>query len=276
MKKIELIVPYDKFDCKYDDKKAVLTVFDSEIKDKKAPAVIVCPGGAYFFCCEREGVPTAKEYASKNMRAFMLDYSVMPSVFPAALMELATAIKYVRENCEEYGVDPEQIYICGFSAGGHLCASMGTLYNRSFLVDALNTTEEMIKPNGMILSYPVISSGEYAHEGSFINLLGRKDVENSEYYKYVSIEKQVNKSTVPTFIWTTVNDTLVPMENSMIMVSALKDAGIDVEFHLFPVGDHGLSTGKNNALDETQDVRIGEYISDWIDLSVKFIKNRKK
>ena len=171
-------------------------------------------------------------------------------------------------------MNADEIYICGFSAGGHLCASMGTLYNKGFLAEALDTTKEMIKPNGMILSYPVITSGEYKHEGSFINLLGREDVENSEYYKYVSIEKQVDEETARTFIWTTVNDTLVPMENSMIMVSTLKNAGVEVEFHLYPVGDHGLSSGKANALAEDQDTKIGEYVSRWVDLSMKFIRKQ--
>lgn len=275
IEKIKLNVPYEKFDCKKDNFEAVLTAYVDEDCSKKKPAVIVCPGGAYFFRCDREGEPVAKEYAECGIRAFMLDYSVIPNVFPAALMELAAAIKYVRENANKYGVDVDEIYICGFSAGGHLCGSMATLYNKGFLEAALDTTKDMIKPNGAILSYPVITAGEYTHHDSCVNLLGMDKVWESSYYKYISLEKQVDEETSPVFIWTTYRDTLVPMENSMLLVSALRNANVDVEFHLFPVGDHGLSTASKNVMLESGEAPLYEYVHRWFELSVNWIKNRK-
>lgn len=275
IEKIKLNVPYEKFGCKKDDFEAVLTAYTDENCDEKRPAVIVCPGGAYFFRCDREGEPVAKRYAKCGMRAFVLDYSVIPNVFPAALMELALAIKFVRENADKYGVNSDEIYICGFSAGGHLCGSMATLYNKGFLEEALETTKDMIKPNGAILSYPVITAGEYTHHDSCVNLLGMDKVWESPYYKYISLEKQVDAETAPTFIWTTFRDTLVPMENSMLFVQALRSANVDVEFHLFPVGDHGLSIASKEMVESAEEKPLYEYIHRWFDLSVNWIKNRK-
>ncbi len=275
VEKIKLDAPYERFNCKRDDFQAILTAYVDDDCSVKKPAVIVCPGGAYFFRCDREGEPVAIAYAECGIRAFLLDYSVVPNVFPAALMELSLAIKYVRDNAEKYGVNPDEIYICGFSAGGHLCGSMATLYNKGLLEEALGVSKDMIKPNGAILSYPVITAGEYTHHDSCVNLLGMDKVWESPYYKYISLEKQVDKETAPVFIWTTYRDTLVPMENSMLMVNALRNANVDVEFHMFPIGDHGLSTGAENIRLEEENDALCDYVHRWFDLSVNWIKNRK-
>lgn len=279
--KIILDVPYEKFNCKKDDKKAVLTCFIEKSGENmkptetdKAPAMIVCPGGAYFFLYDGEGEIVADEYRKAGLKTFLLEYSVTPNIFPSSLMELATAIKYVRENADKYGVNPDEIYICGFSAGGHLCGSMATLYNKEFLTEALSTTKDMIKPAGAVLSYPVITAGEYTHYDSCVNLFGTKDYKESEYYKYASLENQVDEETSPIFIWTTVTDTAVPMENSLLMVQALRKANVDFEFHLFPVGDHGLSIATEKLLQNEEDRSLYNYINQWFGMSVNWIKNR--
>ena len=101
-----------------------------------------------------------------------MDYSVAPSRFPTAVKELALAVALVREHSQEWHVDPERIFVCGFSAGGHLACSLGVFWNREFLWKSLGKEPEQIRPNGMILGYPVISSGPFAHVGSFKRLLG--------------------------------------------------------------------------------------------------------
>ncbi len=275
IEKVILDVPYERFDCKKDDFKATLTAYVDEDISEEKPAVIVCPGGAYFFLCDREGEPVAKEFNKNGIRAFLLEYSVTPNVFPAPQLELAAAIKYVRENADKYGVNPDEINICGFSAGGHLCASVATLYNKGFLTKALETTKDMIKPNGAILSYPVITAGEYTHHDSCVNLLGMDKVWESEFYKYISLEKQVDNETAPVFIWTTYRDTLVPMENSMLFVSALRAADVDVEFHMFPLGDHGLSAALQEYRLSPEEPQLLDYIHQWFALAVNWIKNRK-
>lgn len=275
VEKIVLDVPYEKFGCKQNDFVATLTAYVDEDISEKREAVIVCPGGAYFFLCDREGEPVAMEFKKNGIRAFMLEYSVTPNVFPAPQLELAAAIKYVRENAKKYGVDPEEINICGFSAGGHLCGSLATLYNKGFLAEALDTTKDMIKPNGAILSYPVITAGEYTHHDSCVNILGMDKVWESPYYRYISLEKQVDEETCPVFIWTTFGDTLVPMENSMLFVQAMKNAGVEVEFHLFPVGDHGLSVATEEIMLEENEKKLYNYVNKWVMLAVDWVKNRK-
>ena len=273
--KIMLKPPYEKFDCKKNDFVATLTAYVDENVSEKRPAVIVCPGGAYFFLCDREGEPVAMEFHKGGIRVFMLEYSVTPNVFPAPQLELAMAIKYVRENADKYGVDSDEINICGFSAGGHLCGCLATLYNKGFLADALDTTKDMIKPNGAILSYPVITAGEYTHHDSCVNILGMDKVWESPYYKYISLEKQVDGETCPVFVWTTFGDTLVLMENSMLLVQALKNAGVETEFHLFPVGDHGLSVATEEIMLEPGEKKLYNYVNNWVPLAINWVKNRK-
>lgn len=272
--KIELKVPYDVFGCKKDEFKATLTAYVDDDCNEKKQAVIVVPGGAYFFVCvDHEGEPMVSSYRKEGFRTFMLEYSVVPNVFPAALLELYTAIKYVKENADRYGVDADEVYICGFSAGGHLCGSAATLYKEEMFLNALDTNEEVLKVAGAILSYPVITSGEFAHKDSFINLLGMDDVTKSEYYKYVSLEKQVHTGMPPVFIWTTLKDTLVPMENSMLFAQALKNVNADVEFHLYPMGDHGMSRRDVTPDMDEKEKKMRIYINNWFDAAVNWIRN---
>lgn len=279
---ITLKVPYEKFQCKKDDFVATLTVVEETVRNIR-PAVIVCPGGAYFFKCDREGMPVARAFAKAGMAAFLLDYSVTPNRFPAALLEVAQSILYVRQHAEQYNVNPDKIIVCGFSAGGHLAASIGTMWHQSFLWKALGTTKEMICPQGIILCYPVITTGKYTHIDSCVNLLGYencKDLvagntsnqETSDVLKSVSIEKQITANTPPAFIWTTFDDDLVPMENSLLFVEAMRKEKIPVEFHLFPHGIHGLSlaTRDISALPDGQDV--SDAVQIWFSMALRWIE----
>lgn len=283
---INLNVPYELFDCKRDDVKATLTVYNYNEGEfapmEKRPAAIVCPGGAYFFLCEREAEPVAREFAKNGVRPFLLEYSVVPNKFPAALMEVAQAVRYVREHSEELGVDKDRIIVSGSSAGGHLAASIGTLWNEPFLSEALDVSAELIKPNGIILSYPVITAGEYTHLDSLVNLVGdhtlegdgerREFTEKQEYFRYISLEKQVDGDSAKTFIWTTVDDTLVPMENSLLFVKALRDARVPVEFHLFPYADHGMSLANEEASRDEQKRDVDPYIARWFPWAIEWIR----
>ena len=216
-----------------------------EIRDNIRPLVLLCPGGGYEFTSDREAEILALQFVAMGYHAAVLRYSVAPAVFPAALMELATAVKIIKEHAEEWNIVPDKIFVEGCSAGGHLAASLGVFWNDRELAiaDRIGTTLEMIKPAGMILCYPVITSGEYAHRGSFDALLKDLDDEDRLLEK-VSLEKQVNADTPETFIWHTFTDGLVPVENSLMFVTALRAAGINTEFHMYPVGGHGLSTAR--------------------------------
>ncbi len=153
------------------------------------PAVVVCPGGGYAFCSDREAEPVVMQFLSMGYHCFCLYYSVAPeNHFPVSIWEAAKAVAIVREHSEEWLVDPEQIYICGFSAGGHLACSLGMFWNRKFVWEPLGLTAEQVRPDGMILGYPVISSGPFAHRGSFECLLrteGQKMTAEEYFRKYV-------------------------------------------------------------------------------------------
>ncbi len=209
-----------------------------EIAIKKRPMVIVCPGGAYAFTSDREAEIIALQYAAFGYHAAVLRYSVAPAVFPTAILELGRAVALVREHAKDYHVDPEKIVVSGFSAGGHLAASYGVFWNQDWMAQSLGTTKLQLRPDGLILGYPVITSGEYSHQGSFMNLLGDAYEEKKEE---LSLEKCVGKQVPRTFIWHTFADQAVPVQNSLLFVSALTACQVPVEFHMFETGEHGLA-----------------------------------
>ncbi len=208
-----------------------------EISIKKRPVVIICPGGGYCFTSQREAEMFALRWNSYGYQAIVLWYSYRPAVYPAALLELARTVKLARENAAQWDVDPEQIFVQGSSAGGHLAASYGMFWNRGFLAKALNADAGQLRPNGMILNYPVITSGEFAHRESFENLLGEQ---YDQLVETMSLEKQVSGDTPPAFVWHTNQDGLVPAENSLLLALAMRRAGRPVELHMYMKGDHGL------------------------------------
>ncbi|KAF1290777.1 alpha/beta hydrolase [Candidatus Enterococcus leclercqii] len=207
---------------------------------KRRPAVIICPGGGYSFLSDREAEPIALEMVSRGYQAFVLTYSVAPAVFPTALIQLAAAVVHVRKNSEKYATDPEKIIVAGFSAGGHLAASLGVFWQQSLLQKYLPGANSQWQPNALLLSYPVISSKPYGHQDSFKNLLGA--AYTAEKAK-LSLEEQVTDKMPPTFIWHTMADDLVTVENSLSFVKALLAKNVPTEFHAFMRGGHGLSLG---------------------------------
>ena len=140
------------------------------------------------------------KYLAAGFHVFVLHYSLVPDVFPRALMELALSMKLIREHGNEWNVDVKRIAVSGFSAGGHLACCLGTFWNKEWLYKALEVKPEMIQPNGMILCYPVITSEEYCHKGSFECLMGteasKKDV---ELRRLLSLEYQVGPQVPKTF-----------------------------------------------------------------------------
>lgn len=201
------------------------------------PAVVICPGGGYDYCSEREAVPVAMRFAGNGVQAFVLRY-VCRRPFPSNLLELAAAVAYVRTHAAEYKIDPDRIAVAGFSAGGHLAASLAVYWNSGLIADAA-----LSRPNAQILSYPVISAGQYAHRGSIVNLVGAADGNAYENPRAdaVSLEKRVTKDTPPCFIWHTSDDNCVPVQNTLLYCGALAANGIAFESHILPHGGHGLS-----------------------------------
>ncbi len=208
--------------------------------DRRRPAVIICPGGGYEHLSDREGEPVAMQFLSMGFHAFVLHYSLAPYGFPLSLMELAMAVSHIRSHGEEWLVDPEKIVVCGFSAGGHLACSLGAFWNQEFLYGPLGLDMDGIRPNGMILGYPVITAGKYCHAGSMKNLLGNRSGDEI-MRRLVSLEFQVGAHTPKTFLWHTSTDDSVPVKNSLLLANSLTEYGVSVEMHIFPAGCHGLS-----------------------------------
>ena len=273
------------------------------------PAVVVCPGGGYAFCSDREAEPVVMQFLSMGYHCFCLYYSVAPeNHFPVSIWEAAKAVAIVREHSEEWLVDPEQIYICGFSAGGHLACSLGMFWNRKFVWEPLGLTAEQVRPDGMILGYPVISSGPFAHRGSFECLLrteGQKMTAEEYFRKYVgplagvpdgsdavrmgcteeesrgtmedfvSLELRVTKDSPRAFLWHTFTDGSVPVENSLFLASALRRCGVNVEMHVCPQGGHGLSLA-NAETSVPGSAQLVPAVQEWMPLVHTWIEGWKQ
>ena len=229
----------------------------------RRPLIVICPGGGYNHHSPREGEAIAIKMLDMGYNAVVLRYSLAPVTYPAQLFEAAYTMKYVRDNAVEWDVDPDKIIIAGFSAGGHVAGLLGTGWNSKrldyLLENVLHCSHEYVKPDGMLLGYPVITSGIDAHRASFERSLGEK---YDEFIDEVSIEKRVDKDTPPAFIWHTCEDKTVPLENSLLMVEALRKQEIPFDYHVYAKGTHGLGLGTR----ETATKNMGHYepqVSSW-------------
>lgn len=273
---IDLKLDYNKLGLVHDDFKVTCTTYilDSypEYQGiRKRPLVVICPGGGYGHHSPREGEAIAIKMNNLGYNAVVLRYSLAPNEYPCALLELATVVAMARKNADEWSIDPDKIIVAGFSAGGHLAASLGTMWNRGFITEKLGLKPEDIKPDGMLLSYPVITSGEFAHRGSFEKLLGSQ---YDEMVDKLSLENLVNEDTPATFMWHTFEDGSVPVENSMFLANALRKANVHFELHIFPYGSHGLglATEETNTKEGN---KIQPECAVWPELFATWLKGLK-
>ncbi len=240
--------------------------------DRYMPAMLICPGGGYCSVCySREGEPIAFHYMRMGYSAFALTYSITPEHYPQQLLEAACAMLYIRRHAEEWHIDASKIAINGYSAGGHLAASLGVFWNDPFICDMLKTSPETIRPDAMVLGYPVISADpSFSHAGSIQNLTGTADTE-APIYKKMSLETHVKQDTPPTFLWHTAEDACVPVKNSIAFASALAENRVQFELHVYPYGWHGLATADEvtNGVDIKNSPAY--YCRTWIDESIKFL-----
>ena len=189
--------------------------------ERRRSMVIVCPGGGYHFCSEREAESVAIRFNSLGFNALVLYYAVnseenLEGIYPRPQEDLANTIKWVRENADELNTNPDKIAVLGFSAGGHLAASLGVFWPEY---------GEEAKPNALVLCYSVITSGPLAHQRSIRNLVGTDE----KLWAKMSLENQVSAQTPPSFIWHTRTDNAVPYENSLMFKEALDRFGVKNE-----------------------------------------------
>ena len=222
-----------------------LTPFFPEKGKANGTAVIICPGGGYQnLAIKSEGFDVAKEFNKIGVTAFVLKYRlpsdlIMTDKTIGPLQDAQEAILIVRSHAAEWGINPSKVGIMGFSAGGHLASTAGTHFNNVVVEDKAHLG---VRPDFMILMYPVITFGDLAHKGSKNNLIG-KDA-SQQLVDLYSNEKQVTANTPITFIVQAADDKTVPVQNSLMMYDALLKAGIKAEMHIFPEGGHGF--GLNN------------------------------
>ena len=239
-------------------------ISEGETVDKMPPrpAIVICPGGGYRFTSDREAEPVAMRFLAAGFQAFILRYSVKEkALFPRPLVEASRAIVHVRENAEAYHVDPSRVFIKG---------SLGTMWHEEFAKASPDMAPGANRPTGMILSYPVISAGEFTHKGSFAEILG-ENVDNEEARRAYSLELHVDENTVPTYIWHTCTDGTVPVENTLLFMSALAKSKVRFEAHIFPEGRHGSSLANDQTCSGIPELIIPEAMQ-WIDEAIDWTK----
>ena len=246
---------------------------DSSIEmrpNEKRPVILMCPGGGYEMTSDREAEPMAMQFLAMGYHVAILPYSVCPVRYPAALLQVAESVLYLKEHADEYHIDPEKIVVQGCSAGGHLAANYGIAWNSPFLTKlmGMENDPERLCVAGLLLCYPVITSGEKAHEESFRNLLGEQYEEKKEE---LSLENQVTPDTPPTFLWHTATDETVPVENSLYFFQACLQQGVSAELHIYPVGGHGLSLA-NEETCRANGIGVQKECQSWIGLAQTWLK----
>jgi Esterase/lipase len=213
------------------------------------PAVLICPGGAYRFTSDREAEPVALAFLNAGFAAFVLRYSCGEDIKREdPLREAALALNHIRRHAEEYLVDKNKIAVMGFSAGGHLAASLSTLFADESLAGL------DCRPDISILCYPVLSTKPgITHEETARNI-SRGGEETLR--KNRSLEERVGDDTPPTFIWHTRFDQAVSVENTLLYINALFRHGIDFEAHVFEDGVHGISMANREVNTPCENTKI--------------------
>jgi len=205
---------------------------------RRFAAVLICPGGGYERQAPHEGQPFAQLLAIHGIVSAVLTYRVSPDRFPAAYADAVRAMRVLRSRAAAYAIDPERVGVMGFSAGGHLAATIATqpeLYKdpNDDLADSTNS-----RPDRVILAYPVITMLDGTHEGSRRALLG--DNPSTGMKERLSSDLQVTTSSPPAFLFHTADDAAVPVVNALRYAGACAEHGVPFKLHVHETGPHGV------------------------------------
>lgn len=282
-----------------DNSEATLTTYvlqkdEYDHRGLKRPVVIVCPGGGYQFVSYNEGEPVALAYARHGYCAFVLRYSVgIENPFPKALTELALAVKFVRSHAEEWNIDAQDITVAGFSAGGHLAMSLGVFFDKPFLHDAVDSTEEEIRPNALVLGYPAITLVPWDRgpvnpeiirmmeeglipdmRGADIHqvLAGKMEVSQGEMDNF-NLLNHISGKTPPVFVWGSNQDPVIHPSDLWGLAEKLRSYNVPYELHIFGRGPHGQGTSDEVVLDKKH--LTGFHLREWTPLSLKWLEENR-
>ena len=232
-------------------------------------AILVIPGGGYgAWCNETEGEPIAQAFMPYGYNAFVLRYYTgKEKPFPIQLIQATKAIKYIKDHAEEFGIDAEELFVVGFSAGGHLAASTGVFWKLPEVNAAVEMPYGYNKPKGIILVYPVICD----HRGSFKNLLATNEL-TEEMIERVSIDKHVDADSAPAFIMHTSNDGTVDVRNSLTLGAAYREAGLQFEMHIYPDAPHGVALA-NQITNYGKPKYVNPSIAEWVRMAAAWAES---
>lgn len=236
-----------------------ITFFEAENRKTDA-AVVIFPGGGYHHRAEHEGKGYAEFLQSAGVSSFVVDYRINPDLFPLPLLDARRAVRFVRANAEKFGIDPKKIAVMGSSAGGHL-AAMEATYTEKIDGEGVDEIDDFdYIPDAQILCYPVLLnySNEFAHKGSYIQLLGE---ENLGFAEKIDPVLNVSDAAPKAFIWHTSEDQSVNVINSYEYAKALRMHNVPVEMHIFPFGKHGLGI-----------CRATPHVAQWANLMINWFK----
>lgn len=235
----------------------------AEGRGKEKGNVIICPGGGYVWHSPREAQPVAEAFAAYGWTAWALRYAVAArGLIPAErpMRQLAQAVDMVRRE------RPDQlVVVCGFSAGGHVAASLAVHWQD---LNSLAQSDRTIRPDAVVLAYPVVTSGVYAHRPSFEALLGPEPQGAAQdgwlrQLRYFSLEDHVSADTPPVFLWHTASDEMVPVQNSLLFAQRLAEEHVPFELHIYPRGTHGLSLATKEVEEIEKERWADEHVAEW-------------
>lgn len=278
---------YKKIPLSDSDENVFLEAYIAEpIGDFVRKAILMLPGGGYAgLDWKREGEAAGMAFMPHGYNFFVLHYSInRVKKFPAQLIEAAKAIKHIKDNAEEYNINPEQVFAAGFSAGGHLCACCGTMWNRKEIYDEIDMPYGYNKPRGIILVYPVISgmvnerkrgfacNDVHWNVGStFMNLLCNNNPLLDEL-KDCSAERFVTSESSPAFIVHTSDDEEVNVNNSLVLAQAYENHDLQFEMHIYPSAPHGAVLG-NEITKCGVDGWYNKAFSKWVEQAAFWAEN---
>lgn len=218
--------------------------------------VLILPGGGYERIAPAESEPVALAFVAAGVQAFVLSYSLLPLGWPQQFLEGAAALAWIRAHAAEFGIRPDRVAVCGFSAGGHLAGCLATLWDHPLLGERLGLTPEQVRPNAAILGYPVI------HELRYLSPLGGEEE--------LRLDRRVRGDHPPAFLWATGEDATVPVRNTLDYAAALKDAGVSVELHLFARGPHAMGLADRESARDP--AHYNAHAAAWHGLCVDWLK----